>query len=109
MRVNDLFKTVFLVSLIVPSVLFAQGRMQPRTPEEKAQNQTRWMKNNLALTPEQANKAYDINLYYARETENEKNMPPSPDKKAQRQGIKRNKDQDLKAVLTGEQYQRYQQ
>lgn len=89
------------------SVLAQQPR---RSPQERADRQFTWMQKNLSLTEEQGKKVHDILLYYARENDkNAMDNPPGPDRKAERQGINKGKDEELRAVLTGEQYARYHQ
>ena len=106
---NFLKSTLVLSLLIVSTAAFAQQPMQQRTPEERAQRQTQWMQKNLNLTDEQNRKVYAILLYHATKAEDTKNMAPSPEKRADARAIKRDKNEDLKAVLTGAQFDRYQQ
>ena len=112
MNVKNFMKgTLMLSILVISSVAFAQqqGTMPPKTPEERAEHQTQWMRKNLHLTRDQGEKVYSIMLYYAQQADNAKGMRPGPEKKAERQGINRDKNTDLRAVLTGEQYDKYQQ
>ena len=95
--------------MFVGSSAFAQDQMPPKTPEERAQHQTMWMQKNLKLTEAQHKKVYDIILYYARQNENTKAQRPGAQKKAEKQAIMKDKDTDLRAVLTGQQYDMYQQ
>lgn len=109
MAIKHFLKTTIVLSLLLSSTaLFAQESMQKRTPEERAENQTGWMQKNLALTPDQHTKVSDINLHYAREGEKLMNAPRSKEKKNERQELMNDKDAELKMVLTGEQYQKYQ-
>ena len=101
-----------LIMLAVSTTAFAQDQqvsMQQRTPEERATNQTQRMTKRLGLTPEQKGRVYEINLFYARDNDHAKTMQPGPDKRAEKQAIGRDKDADMKAALTGDQYQKYQQ
>jgi periplasmic protein CpxP/Spy len=101
-----------LLMLAVATSAFAQDEhvsMPQRTPEERATNQTKRMKERLGLTPEQKGRVYEINLFYARQNDKTKNMQPGPEKREEKQAIGRDKETDMKAVLTGEQYQKYQQ
>ncbi len=67
------------------------------------------MDKNLGLTEAQHNKAYNIVLHYAQEADKEMaSTPPGQDRKMERQDINNNRDADLKQVLTGEQFQKYQ-
>ncbi len=107
---KSIIKSLFAVLLLASATtVFAQQQMQQRTPEEKAQRQTMWMQKNLGLSEEQNKKVYDIMLYHAQQADNDKNMAPGPDKKMEKKELKRDVDTELKATLTGDQYQRYQQ
>ena len=106
---NFLKSTLVLSLLIVSTAVFAQQPMQQRSPEERAQRQTQWMQKNLNLTEEQNKKIYAIMLYHTTKADDTKNMAPGPEKRADAQAIKRDKNKDLKAVLTGAQFDKYQQ
>ena len=103
-------KSALVFSILTTSAIaYGQQPMPPRTPEERADHQTKWMDKNLRLTQEQSKKVYDIMLYYAQQNDNAKGMRPGAEKKAEKQGIQRDKDTDLRSVLSGEQYDKYQQ
>ncbi len=107
MPINNSAKGFLVAFLLLTSV--AALAQQRRTPEERAQNQTKWMQNNLALTQDQNTRVYDIILHYAREADNTNtNTPPGSEKKLEKRDIMRDKDAELKQVLTGEQFQKYQ-
>ena len=107
---KNIIKSLFAVLLLTSaSTTFAQQQMQQRTPKERAQRQTMWMQKNIGLTDEQSKKVYDIMLYHAQQADNEKNMAPGPDKKMDKRDLKRDIDAELRATLTGDQYQKYQQ
>ncbi len=108
---KNLMKSTFTILLLASATtLFAQQQQMPqRSPEERAQRQTMWMQNNLGLTQDQNKKVYDIMLYHAQQADADKNMAPGPDKKMDKKELKRDTEAELKAVLTGDQYQRYQQ
>ncbi len=107
---RNLIKVTMTITLLaIGASSFAQQQMPQRTPEQRAQRQTKWMQKNLALTPEQNNRVYNILLYRATEVDDKKGMPPGPDKRAEKRQLKRDTDAELKAALTGEQYQRYAQ
>ena len=61
------------------------------------------------LTEEQNKKVYAILLYHATQADDVKTMPPGGEKRAEAKDIKRNKEADLKAVLSPDQYNKYQQ
>jgi protein CpxP len=107
MLVGNLAKSSIISLLFITSVASAQQQYQKRTPEERAQNQTKWMQKNLALTENQNAKVYDITLRYAREND-DANTSTNQSKRAERRDIQKSKDEELKMVLTGEQYQKYQ-
>ena len=109
MATKNIFKaTLMLAILFASSVTFAQGQnMQKRTPEERAQNQTAWMKQNLGITDDQNKKAYDIILNAAKQVDDARNS--SGDKRAAMKSINENKDAAIKGVLTADQYGKYEQ
>ena len=96
-----------VMALFAGQMALAQ-QMQQRTPEERAQNQTHWMQKNLGITEDQNRKVYDIILKYARQAGQEKNEAPGREKRQEMQQTQNAKDAELKAVLTGDQYQKYQ-
>jgi len=103
MSIKEVTKRTMVFALVLmSSAVFAQG-MQKRTPEERAQNQMKWMQNNLALTGDQNQKPYNILLKYATETDNAR----ATGQKGERKEIKADKDAELKGILTGNQYQLY--
>ena len=83
-------------------------QMQPRSPKDRAERQAGWMNKNLALTEEQNKEVYDILLKYATQADETRSAARGPEKRAERQGIQKDREADLKAVLTGEQFQKYQ-
>ena len=106
MLIKNIFKnTLMLAILFSSSVVFAQ-QMQQRTPEQKAERQTRWMEKNLAITPEQSKKVYNIILNAAQEQQNA-NMAQGAEKKQEKKAIKRDTAAELQQVLSPDQYQRY--
>ena len=104
----------FVKSAIMLAVLFtsslapAQQLMPRKTPEEKAQNNTRWMQKNIALTEEQSKKVYDIILRYVKQADDARSGAPGPERRQEMQGIEAAKDNELRGVLTGDQFQKYQ-
>ena len=85
----------------------AQQPMPARTPMERAQNQVHWMQEHLNLTHEQNRKAYDIMLRYARLANATRRNEPGPGRRQSMHEIQRDKNADLKAILTGEQFRKY--
>ncbi len=91
----------FLISALFGSLLLASGMAAARqveTPVQKAQFQTRWMQNNLAITDVQGKKIYSIILHFAQLDETS-----GTDKKANA----RAKDADIRAILTSDEYRIY--
>jgi Spy/CpxP family protein refolding chaperone len=107
MSVNNCSKG-FMIALLLFASCAAMAQQPRRTPEERAGNQTRWMQHNLALTQNQSTRVYDIVLHYAREADNTNASIPPGEKRLEKRDIMRNKDAELKQVLTGEQFQKYQ-
>ncbi len=109
MRFSGLAKGIVTMGLVLCTGL-VNGQDRPRrTPEQRAENQTRWMQKNLGLTKEQNDKVYDIILYYAREADKANMDAPGREKKIEKQGIRKDREGELRAVLNTEQYQRLQQ
>ena len=103
----QLFKSVIILCLAVStSVAIAQDRPR-RSPEERAENQTHWMQKNLGLSQDQNKKVYDIILFYAREAENAAAEPRGNEKKIEKNGIKKDRESELKEVLTPDQFSKY--
>ena len=99
---------IMLGVLFTSSLTFAQQQMPHKTPEEKAQNNTRWMQKNIALTEEQSKKVYDIILRYVKQADDARSSAPGPERRQEMQGIEAAKDNELRGVLTGDQFQKYQ-
>ena len=91
-------------------------------PEEIAKEDTRWMTKKLKLTEEQIPKVEDINIKYAfqrfdifeelkKATNNGTTAPPDDVRTKLREKMRKmkdDKDNDMKAVLTPEQFEEYQ-
>jgi hypothetical protein len=78
----------------------------PATPEQIADKFTQWMKVNLELTSAQVNHVQSINLKYANKLQELKQSPNTKQQKMR--ALKADgdaKDQELKRVLTSEQFQ----
>lgn len=90
------------------------GRGQDRTPEQRADLQTRRLTNQLALSAEQQPKVRAIFLAQATEMDAARAQltPGSVDREAMRRKLQEGRaryDEQLRAVLTPEQLTRYQQ
>ena len=80
---------------------------KPTTEEEKAREQTRWMHRNLELELEQFMQVNNINLTYAHKLDSLDKLADRKLKSEYRQQLKAKKDQEIKMVLTPEQYKQY--
>ena len=98
-----IFVSIFMVS----SVLLAQERQHP-SAESVAKKQTERMAEKLSLTNEQKAQIETINLKYAQKSQ-EARQAEKEAQKAGFQQFKEEKNAELKAVLTDEQYTKYQQ
>lgn len=92
---------------------FAQGKMEKlkqTTPEERAQFQTQVLKEKLNLSTEQEKQVGDINLKYAQKMDPVlKGEDGKIAKFKAAKDINKEKDAELKTVLTTEQYEKYTQ
>lgn len=99
-----------VVSLFVVGISAQEPQKRQRmTAEERASKQTEMMTKNLALTSEQEVKIKEINLRYAKQAE-EKMASAQNDRESNREAIKNQmkaKDDELKQVLTGDQYNKW--
>jgi Spy/CpxP family protein refolding chaperone len=107
MKTKKLLATLF--ALMMAFSLAAQGPAKgqckkSKTPEEKAQRQSEWMKRDLGLTEKQAAEIEKINLTYAIEAEKMRQ-----EMKEKRKVQVDNKNAELKKVLTPEQYTKLEQ
>jgi Spy/CpxP family protein refolding chaperone len=104
--------SMLLVVLIAGSVwqhVAAQTTERtPLTAEERAQKLTDWMKKELTLTAEQEPKVHAINVKYADQMDDIK--AEGGDRRAKFKEAKdtnKAKDEELKTVLTPEQFTKY--
>jgi len=107
-------KLVQLTLLTTVFVLFStlnvvgQGRNR-KSPEEMAKQQTEWMKKELKLSAEQEQKMYNINFETAKKMRQTRERH-SGNREAMQEEMKvtrRQKDKEMKEVLTKEQYELY--
>jgi len=106
---NKIRSYYFFLLLIVCSASYAQTAANS-TPEERAQHWDNWMKEQLALTPEQQGKVQEINLRYAKQ--NEELKATGGDRRSKFQELKstdKEKDSELKAIFTKDQFKTYQE
>ncbi len=98
MKTKKVFATLIAI-MMVATVVAQQGQKKGnRTPEERAQRQTEWMKQDLQLTQEQTTKVEAINLKYAIESNN-----MQQEFKTKRATHRAQKDAELDKVLSPEQ------
>lgn len=109
---NTIKISILLVALITTiSHTPATAQTTYRTPltaEQRAQKWTDWMKTELALTTEQEPKVHAINVKYAGQMEDIK--AEGGDRRSRFKEAKGNnkaKDEELKAVLTPDQFTKY--
>ena len=97
------YKFFVLIFFVCSVSLFAQdnGNTPSRTPEQEAARQTERLKQELELSPEQVREVYAINLRYAKQRQVSNSRAEALER------IK-NKNADLKLVLTAEQYDKLQ-
>jgi Spy/CpxP family protein refolding chaperone len=77
------------------------------TPEERAKRQTEMMKENLSLTAAQEPKVSAINLKYAKKMEDVRKIADTTVQRKTFQNLNKQKDGELKAVLTADQFKSY--
>lgn len=88
----------------------AQADSLKHSPEKRAQVQTDKMKTNLTLSDDQYKKIYDINLKYAKKRQ--ESMQAGDDRRAKMKEMKvsnDDKNNELKAVLSEDQFTKYQE
>ncbi len=86
---------------------FAQNFGMQLTPEERAQMQTEWMKENLQLNDSQLVKVDTLNLEYARKMEKIKEINGNLSKLKAAKKTSEEKDKKLKKLLNEEQFKFY--
>jgi len=86
---------------------FTQNFGMQFTPEERAQMQTEWMKENLQLNDSQLVKIEALNLKYALKMEKIKGINGNLSKLKAARKTSEDKDEKLKQVLDEEQFEFY--
>ncbi|GAB3921025.1 hypothetical protein [Larkinella terrae] len=108
MKTNLLKTALFLIVLLAASASFAQ-RAPLGTPEERAAKLTARMKEKLNLTADQETPVAEINLKYARQNQSLMETGGRNLRTARQvQSSMKEKDKELKKVLTADQYKQYQ-
>ena len=107
--------TVILVFAIVGMGTFAYSQeklnefMTETTPEERAQLQTDYMKENLSLKEDQETKVHGINVKYAEKMQEAYEAPTQKQQKAKSmKRINCEKEAELKLILKPDQYATYE-
>jgi hypothetical protein len=109
-----LFAPTFAIFLVLASVIAAPvlaadiDALQETTPEERAEAQTSMMKENLGLDDAKVQKVHAINLKYAKMMDPTIQGPDGPMMKRRvASNRQQQKDGELKAVLSADEYQKY--
>ena len=109
----NLIKILTLLMMLIAGSFSHQATAQttertPLTAEERAQKWTDWMKKELMLTAEQEPKIHAINVKYADQMDDIK--AEEGDRRSKFKEVRETnkaKDEELKAVLTPEQFTKY--
>ena len=98
---KHLLKSIFAIAVLLSATTtFAQSK----SPQERAYAQSQWMKEHLALTPQQNSKVFGIIFKYTKEADK---IAPGTNNKSL-QDIQANKDNEIKAVISADQFTKYQ-
>ena len=107
-------RSLLTVSIAITLLLYAAGafaqmdELRNSTPGQRAALETAFMKRKLNLTQSQVKQVLNINQKYAKEMDPViKGNEGKLEKARQTRAIKQAKDNELKTVLSGEQYQKY--
>jgi len=102
------FFVVVLLAIAAPLLAVDIDALKETTPEERAEAQTLMMKENLGLSAEKVEKVRAINLKYAKVMDPTIQGPDGPMKKGMVASNRQaQKDGELKAVLSPDEYQKY--
>jgi Spy/CpxP family protein refolding chaperone len=105
-------KKLMMIAVLVGLTVAAQAQDKERkTPEERAQMRTEHMTKELGLSAEQAAKVQAINLKYADQGEELRKEREGDHAEARKDGkaMRDAHDAEMKAVLTPEQYTKWQE
>ncbi|MBS1582933.1 MAG: hypothetical protein JST66_12095 [Bacteroidetes bacterium] len=105
---KKLMTSLALTVLIAGSAAAQAPGREQKTPEERAQQQTELMTKHLGLTPEQVPQVKAINLKYVDRFSELRGRPRGEEsgKKEAVKDLREQRNAELKAVLTPEQYDR---
>lgn len=99
-------KILFLLFSMISICCYADKK----TPAEKAKEKTEEMQKNLALTPEQNKRIYEINLKaYTSIQDYEAKKPSKKLKKKQKDIVSDLKKAEYKKILSPAQYKKYEE
>lgn len=104
-------KLVFIIAFVLTSVLTIQAQKTAQdlgTAKERAEKQTKLMKEKLELTKEQEGKVYQINLETAEKLDEVMKLANRMEKVNAFRVAQLEKNEALEEVLTKEQYQKYE-
>ena len=87
----------------------ASAGKDKKTPEERAAKRTEQMSKDLGLSSEQVAKVNTINLNFARYSSDVEAAGKGADVEGRTKALKAKRDAELKAVLTPEQYTKYEE
>ena len=112
LQVTIMKNFTFIIALsVIASAVFAQPgfkQMRNTTPEDRAKTQTEFMKEELNLGKDQAEKVDEINLKYAKQIQEIITGSLGREERRNKiQEISQEKDKELKSVLSEEQYEKY--
>ena len=88
--------------------VFGQDLNSQYSPEERAEFQTGWMKENLALSEEQTMAVDSLNLVYAKKMESLKSVQGRLNQIKQARSLSESKEEELQKILNNEQFKIYQ-
>jgi hypothetical protein len=111
---GNLRQSFCIIAILMASVTFGysqgnnpgQGRGKS-SPEDRAKRQTEMMKESLSLTAAQEPKVSSINLKYAKKMEDVRKIADTAVQRKTFQSLNKQKDGELKAVLTADQFKSY--
>jgi hypothetical protein len=87
-------------------------QMQQMSPEERAKQETEWMKKDLELNAQQLVKVDSINLKFAKKRSEMRSQMQGQDREtmmAKMQEMQSQKETELKSVLTEDQLKKYKE
>lgn len=109
LKIGLVLTVLIIAALVQPTQAQDLTGMKNRTPEQRAQFQTSFMKSKMQLDTVQVVKVQAINLKYAQKMEPVIKGDDGKFKKYRAaMAIQKDKDAELKKVFSAEQYKQYQ-